>query len=271
MLPLLFAALCAGAEPDNCGSYLYQPAYCIDEVLRGPARPYCPQPGDIMLATDWKLFWKVTHNLAWTGHPHHSGVVFQRPDGSMAILEGGPYNTLRERVLDCPQHLRNYEQDPQIVWIRQRKVPLTPEQSACLTEFCMKQDGKKFAFWRMTGQMTHLMTRGPVRTYFIGKPHGADRRGYYCSEMVTEAIVYAGLVNPADARPSATYPRELFMDHSCNPFLNSHFKLCDCWYPPARFTACPKTDIVGLPPQPAAVAPAEPIVNPPTRDLPTPK
>ncbi len=271
MAPLLFAALFASGDADTCGSYLYQPAYCIDEILRGPARPYCPEPGDIMLATDWKLFWKVTHNLAWTGHPHHSGVVFQRPDGSMAVLEGGPYNTLRERTLDCLPHLRSYEKD-QIVWIRQRKVPLTCEQSARLTEFCMKQDGKWFAFWRMTGQMTHLMARGPVRTYFIGKPHGPDRFSYYCSEMATEAIVYAGLIDPKEARPSATYPRELFMDHSCNPFLNKHFKLCECWYPPARFTACPATEIVG-PSAPDVVAPvpAEPLATPPAPGAAAPK
>lgn len=88
-MPLLFVALCCGSDADVGGAYLYQPAYCLDEVLRCPTRPYVPQPGDIMLATDGKIFWKITHNLAGTGHPHHTGVVFARPDGSTAVLESG--------------------------------------------------------------------------------------------------------------------------------------------------------------------------------------
>lgn len=234
---------CAAADPlpGASGSFLYQPSYCLDDVIRSPARPYQPQPGDIMLATDDKLFWKITHNLAGTGHPHHSGVVFAQPDGSMAVLEGGPYDTLRIRVLDCLPHLRTYEQRG-IIWIRQRITPLTAEQSACLTEFALKQDGKRFALARLGGQLTVFRSRGPLRTYFMGGPHGPDRPSYYCSELATEALVAAGAVDPARARPSATYPRDLFMDHSCNPFLNKYFKLGDCWYPPARFTACPVGD-----------------------------
>src|SRR5436305_667467 len=33
-------------------SYLYQPSFCMDYELRGPAVPYCPQRGDLFLATD---------------------------------------------------------------------------------------------------------------------------------------------------------------------------------------------------------------------------
>src|ERR1700722_10363326 len=58
------------------GSYLWQPSYEIDNELRGPTRPYMPQPGDIVLSTDTSQFWKVMHNLAGTGHPTHSMIVF---------------------------------------------------------------------------------------------------------------------------------------------------------------------------------------------------
>ena len=144
-MPILFAAMFCGCDPDgSCEAYLYQPAYCLDFELRGPARPYSPQPGDILLATDGKIFWKITHNLAGTGHPHHTGVVFQRPDGSMAVLEAGPHDTVRINNLDWYPHMVEYEQKGRI-WIRQRKCPLTPEQSACLTEFCLAQEGKFFA------------------------------------------------------------------------------------------------------------------------------
>src|ERR1700733_8826790 len=76
------------------GSYLYQPAYELDDVLRLPAAPYAGQPGDIFLATDNALWARAGHRMAWSGPPHHSGIVFARPDGRMAILEAGPHNSI---------------------------------------------------------------------------------------------------------------------------------------------------------------------------------
>jgi hypothetical protein len=94
---------------------------------------------------------------------------------------------------------------------------------------------KKLAF-----QLTPLRTRGPLRTRFVGKPRGPDRDGYYCSELVVEACVYAGLMDARTARPSATYPRDLFFSSSKNPYLNRHLGAMDCsWDPPARWTGCP--------------------------------
>jgi hypothetical protein len=194
-----------------------------------------------MLATDNKVFWKLTHNLAGTGHPHHTGVVFARPDGSLAVLEAGPHDTVRIRNLDWYPHFCLYEQKGRI-WIRQRKTPLTPEQSACLTEFALAQEGKLFSLARLGKQLTVFRSRGPLRTAFMGKPHGPDRHGYYCSELAMEALVAAGAVDAETARPAATYPRDIFFDHSPNPYLNRHLNLGNCWYPPARFTSCPSQD-----------------------------
>lgn len=233
MMPLLFLALCTGCDADCGQAYLYQPSYCLDFVFRGPARPYSPQPGDILLATDDKIFWKLTHNLAGTGHPHHTGVVFQRPDGSMAVLEAGPHDTIRINTLDWYPHMVEYEQKGRI-WIRQRKCPLTPEQSACLTEFCLKQEGKFFALGRLGKQITPFRSRGPLRTEFMGQPHGPDRRSYYCSELAMEALVAAGAIDAETTRPAAVYPRDVFFDSSINPYINRHPVLADCWCPPAR-------------------------------------
>ena len=113
-------------------------------------------------------------------------------------------------------------------------MPLTPEQSAALTTFAEMQEGKRFALWRMLAQATPLCTRGPLRTCLIGKVHGPDRLSYWCSEMVMEACVYAGLRDAADTRPSATYPRDLFFGRSKIPFLDEHLRLDD-WYPPPRW------------------------------------
>jgi hypothetical protein len=85
-------------------------------------------------------------------------------------------------------------------------------------------------------QLTVFRSRGPIRTEFVGKPHGLDRNSFFCSELVTEACVYAGLMDAETARPSATYPRDLYMDASLNPYLNKHLKLAPCWDPPARWT-----------------------------------
>jgi hypothetical protein len=237
--PVLYTALwtlCfpgAPAEAGPVGSYLYQPSYCMDDELRGPARPYLPQPGDIMLATDVNWFWSLTHNLAGAGQPHNSGIVVKRPDGSLALLEAGPNDTLYVRRLDLLPHLAEYSRKGPI-WLRRRAVPLTPEQCAKLTAFAEKQDGKRFALIRLGAQLTPLRSRGPFRTYVVGGPHG-DRCSYFCSELVTESCVAAGLLDPATTRPAATYPHELFFDTSLNFYLRHHFRLAPCWDPPARW------------------------------------
>ncbi len=234
---LLSSTVLLAADPCCIPSYLYQPACKLDRVLRCPAEAYLPQPGDILLATDPSLFWSVTHNWALAFQPHNSGIVVARPDGSLGVLEAGPNDTLFIRVVDLLPHLKEYE-DKGPVWIRKRKVPLTAQQCACLTDFACRQDGKRFALIRLGAQLTPLRCRGPLRTRFVGKPQG-DRDGYFCSELVTEACVAAGLIDPATARPAATYPHDLFFDKSLNPYLRRHFTLADCWHPPARWTACP--------------------------------
>src|SRR5262249_20137204 len=104
--------------------------------------------------------------------------------------------------------------------------------------FALHQADKHFALARLGGQLTPLRSRGPLRTYVIGKPKG-DRRGYFCSELVTESCVAAGLIDGKIARPSATYPHDLFFDESRNLYLNGLFKLPDGWEPPARWASKP--------------------------------
>src|SRR4051812_37379201 len=189
MLPVLCSFLCLAcsanpfAAPHNAGSYLYRPAFCLDEVLRGPTEFYVPQPGDIMLRLDNSLFWRVTHYMALAFDPNGSGIVFARPDGTMAVLEAGPNDTMWVRTLDLLPHLREYAAAGR-VWIRRRRVPLTPEQSCRLTAFALAQDGKWFALPRLGVQLTPFRTRGPLRTRFVGKPRGGERLSYFCSELV---------------------------------------------------------------------------------------
>lgn len=229
-------AFFGSGKPHPPGSYLWRPSYKEDELLRAPARPYVPQPGDIVMSADSSLFWLAMHRLAGTSHPTHSMIVFAMPDGRMGIIEGGPHDTLKCRVLDALPHLFTYEHEGR-VWVRRRACPLTAEQSARLTEFALAADGRPFAIGRLAGQLTPFRTRGPLRTAFVGKPHGIGHDSYYCSELVAEACVYAGLLDGRTTRPSATYPRDLFMDRSPNPWLNRHLKLAPAWDPPARWTS----------------------------------
>lgn len=236
-------ALPGSGKPEPPGSYLWQPTYEIDFDLRGPTRPYTPQPGDIVLSTDGSKFWKLMHNLAGTGHPTHSMIVFAFPDGKMGILEGGPHDTMKCRTLDALAHIYTYEGQGR-VWVRRRTVPLTPEESARLTEFALATDGRRFAIGRLAEQLTIFRARGPLRTAFVGKPNGLDRSSYYCSELVTEACVYAGILDARTTRPSATYPRDLYLDRSLNPYINAHLKLAPCWDLPARWTSFPSPCVV---------------------------
>ncbi len=233
---LLWLSCLAGMDPGmDAVGFLYQPAYSTDLCLRPPATPYLPQPGDLMFCTDYTLFWTVTHNWAGAGHPHHSGIVVARPDGRLAVMEAGPYDTLHIRVLDIGPHLEKYTEMGEPIWIRRRRCPLTPEQCAELTAFALAQDGKRFALIRQGAQLTPLRVRGSWRTEYLGKSH-PNRCAYFCSELVTEALVAAGLIDHETARPAATYPSDLFFDCSKNRYLNEHLNLSGQWDPPARWT-----------------------------------
>src|SRR5690242_7792223 len=94
-MPLLLVA----AEPAR-SSYLCQPAYAHDRVSRGPVAPYVPQPGDIFLATDQALWARLGHFCCGGRGLHHSGIVFQRPDGRMGLIEAGPFNKTLIEAMD---------------------------------------------------------------------------------------------------------------------------------------------------------------------------
>jgi hypothetical protein len=224
------ASLCAQAPIE---SYLYEPSYAMDKHLRGHARPYLPQPGDVMLGTDDNWFWKVTHDMAFAGEPHNSAIIVQKRDGSLGVLEAGPNDSVWVKTVDMLPHLKEYA-DKGPLWIRKRKMPLTPEQNDRLTAWAEKQEGKRFALGRLLMLLSPIRDRGPIRTHFLGKPHG-DRSSFYCSELVLESCVAAGLIDRATTRPSASFPHDLFFDQSYNPYISKHLPLVHDWEPPARW------------------------------------
>lgn len=234
---LLSLTFTADGSPRS--SYLYQPSFSLDKRLRCPATPYDLQPGDICFAVNNHTFSKIGHHLSGAGLPNHSMIVFERADGGMAIVEAGTHSELRIGVIDAIEHLESYENEGSRVWVRRRKTPLTPEQSACLTSFCTNLDERRFASLRLAGQLTPFRARGPVRTAFVGKCN-FDRSNYFCSELVLNSLAAAGVLDADVLRPSATFPSDLFFSHSSNIFVNRGVKQLNCdWDPPARWTSCP--------------------------------
>ena len=61
----------------------------------------------------------------------------------MGLIEAGPFNELVIRVLDPYQHMSNHVSRGTVVWVRKRRVPLTPEQSARLTAFLGAAGGEE--------------------------------------------------------------------------------------------------------------------------------
>lgn len=222
-----------GQAPEG---YVYQACYELDNVKRGSPELYRPEPGDIVLATTRPFWSRAGHWLAGSGAPHHSGIVVRGLDGKPAILESGPFNTLKVKTLDLMDNLLEHERREETVWIRKRRTPLTEEQSKNLTEWAMAQDGKRFAAFRLVGQLTIFRCRGPLRTWYVGGPHGA-RDSYYCIELVLESLVHVGAVDREKFRPCATYPRDVFFDRSSIPFINQNSSLAFGWHPPALWTS----------------------------------
>ena len=254
----LLLAFAPGSQPGenpppsdySPGGYLYQPAFSVDYELRQPVRPYVPQPGDIYLATEDWFIARAGHTIVYSGAPHHSGIVVAMPDGSMALLEGGPDSTLYLRVLDLMPRLDHYYQTKR-VWIRQRCVPLTPEQSYRLTAFALAAKDRHFAAVRMVKENSFMHAKGRIRTRLFGHPHAANfdpqnpepgmRKKYFCSELVTEACVAAWLLPADTSRPTSMYPREWFFGSSRIPYIRNNLDM-SAWYPPARWTPLPGTE-----------------------------
>lgn len=221
---------------DGCG-YLDQPAFAVDKVFRPPQVPYEPQPGDIFFGIRPKLSERIALVAVGAFHPSHSGIMIRNPDGCIGLLESGCQEKKAVMVGDPARTMSAYLSQDRC-WIRRRCVPLTPEQDCRLTEHGMKQVGKRFAQVRMYGQATILRSRGPLRTFVVGRSHGTDRISYFCDELVTELIIAAGLMDARDCRPAATFAHDLFWDQSFNPYLNRHFKLGpNGWCPPAQWRA----------------------------------
>jgi hypothetical protein len=225
---------------------VHQPAYSIDKLPRLPLEPYHPQPGDVLLLSNTSPFFTFLYKLAFTGAPGHSALVVRRPDGTLGQLEAGVDSVPRTEVNPLDRRMHLY---PGTIWVRRRTLPLTECQSRKLTAFAEQEKGRAFAALRFALQITPLRSRGPVRTFVVGRPKNPGMipfRDYFCSEVVIEALVYAGVLDRRTARPAATYPEDMFFDASRNRYLSLHPPLATGeWEVPRLWERNPAAGMIG--------------------------
>ncbi len=222
--------------------YLYQPAVDLRTVPRFPAVAYTPKAGDILLLSDPDPLFNVLYVFARSGMPGHCAIVVTMPDGMLGVLESGFSFTPWTRVTPLDYCINLYAGH---IWVRQREIPLTPEEDRRLTEFAMIAEGAKYNLRRFGMQLTLFRARNPFVTRFVGKAVGPGH-SYVCVQIVVEALVYAGLVDRKTARPAATYAQDMFYDRSRNPYIDRHPLLAGRgWGSPQLWTPVPGTALRG--------------------------
>ena len=205
--------------------YLYQPAIDLQPIARFPAITYCPKPGDVILMSDTDLLWTTLYRIALAGKPGHALLVVTMADGRLGALEAGYNDTSWTRVTPLDYRLNEYKGT---MWVRPRIVPLTPIEDRRLTEFAEAARDTPYALLRFAAQLTPLRSRGPLKTFVLGRPIGIGRH-YHCAEAAIEALVYARVIDGRTARPSATHPQDMFYDQSRNIYIDRHPPLAGAW------------------------------------------
>jgi hypothetical protein len=189
--------------------------------------PYLPQPGDLVFYDHWSVRARFFYTLAHTGKPYHVGVIVNLPDGRPTILEAGPYDYTHVYLMDALPRMRTHKGT---IWVRRLRVPLTPEESARLTSFALKQTGKGFALVRLILEVTPFRAHGCLHSQLFGSAQ-TERHSWFCSELATAALAVAGRIDPHVIKPNTVYPRDLFRDcpHDLKP----------CWEQPRRWMCEP--------------------------------
>jgi hypothetical protein len=202
--------LCAQARANAQGSYLFHYEPSINGQRQPKAYPYIPQPGDLIFFDDRSKTWEFCYKMVGSGPPFHSGLVIALPDGTPAVLESGPDDTMWVRILALPSRLQGFGGD---VWVRQVKQPLTPEHNALLTDWALRQDHKRYAFWRLLLQATPFRCRNELQCSLFGATR-IERGRWLCSELVVAGGTVAGLFDPKIHFANAIYPRDIIFDNN---------------------------------------------------------
>jgi hypothetical protein len=128
---VVFASL-MGTTTDR-PSYLFQVQSGADQKLHLQGAPYQPRPGDILLFDDHSTLTQRIYHCCGTGGPLHTGIIFRKADGSLAILEAGTNAVMRVFIFDLDERLHSFYGT---ILVRTLKRPLSEEQSKQLMDFC---------------------------------------------------------------------------------------------------------------------------------------
>src|SRR5262245_47090203 len=85
-----------------------RPAYLFQAIDK-PGNRYRPQAGDILLFDDHSPVTARIYNIFGTAGPLHAGIVFQKPDGKMAILEAGTNAVMKVFVFDLDTRMHDFD------------------------------------------------------------------------------------------------------------------------------------------------------------------
>jgi hypothetical protein len=200
---IVVAGLCRNAGEPKATGYVVPAKLGAEQ-----AQPYIPKEGDLIFYDDHNPFWTILFLWAGTGPPLHIGIVVKRDDGTLAVLEAGPDDTIWVRIQDVDSRLRQFQKDYRgTITIRRCKKDVSQEKSAELTKFAAEQDGKRYAILRLLLQGTRFSFRGPIRELFLARTD-LDRSSWICSELVVAAGTVAGLF-PSSVKSNVTYPLDL--------------------------------------------------------------
>jgi hypothetical protein len=170
--------------------------------------PYSPREGDLVFFDDQSPIWTVLFAWAGTGPPLHMGIVVKRYNGSLAILEAGPDDSIWVTIQVVAPRLHQFDKDFHgTISIRRCKKDLSRVKSKALTSFAEAQEGKMYAILRLLMQGTPLRSRGFPRELFLASTQ-LDRWSWICSELVVAAGTVAGLF-PARVKANVTYPQDI--------------------------------------------------------------
>ncbi|MBX9679722.1 MAG: hypothetical protein K2X38_13245 [Gemmataceae bacterium] len=171
--------------------------------------PYMPREGDLIFYDDRHPVWSALFAFAGTGSPLHMGIVVKKPGGKLAVLEAGPDDSVRVKLLDIEKRLPQFHNDFKgLIQVRRCKKMLAEEDSKALTKFAVAQDGKGYAVGRLLLQGTPFRERGRKDDLAKGKTI-LDRDRWICSELAVAAGTVAKLFDPKAVHSNVAYPRDL--------------------------------------------------------------
>jgi hypothetical protein len=171
-------------------------------------QPYHPQPGDLIFFTNESFWFDVLYACAFTGPPHHVGMVVLLPDGTPTIAEAGAWQLSRVKLIGMPGRMRTHEG---VVHVRRLRTPLTIEQSRCLTRYALSQTNKHYAYVRVVLEASVLRSHGCIGAHLFGCP-SVDRSSWTCCDLTVACAAAAGLLDPQEIKPNTVYVRDLFRD-----------------------------------------------------------